>query len=67
MAGETEREVFLEFQRIGTYMKATAVDARTMTEVSVMGPANGSQEMLKRTVLAKLDYVLKRQGGRTGR
>lgn len=67
MAQEAEREVLLEFQRIGAYMKATAVDARTMTEVTVMGPANGSQEMLKRTVLAKLEYVLNRKGGRTGR
>ena len=29
-----------------------------ITEVTVVGPINHSQEMLKRTVLAKLDYVL---------
>lgn len=53
-----EQEALLEFQRVGNYVKATAVDPKTLTEVSVMGPAFGSHEMLKRTVLAKLRYVL---------
>lgn len=58
----TEREILFEFHRIGAYLKATAVDTLTGIEVSVSGPAVGSQEMLKRTAVAKLDYVLKRQG-----
>jgi hypothetical protein len=44
-------------------MKATAMDAATLTEVSVVGPINHSQEMLKRTVLAKLNYVLTKKAG----
>lgn len=51
------REVLLEFQRIGSYLKATAVDPETATEVSVVGPLN-AQEQLRRTAVAKLDYVL---------
>ena len=58
MTKPPDREVLLEFQRVGSYMKATAMDAATLTEVTVVGPINHSQEMLKRTVLAKLDYVL---------
>lgn len=55
-----DKEVLLEFHRVGSYLKATAVDPSTLVEVSVVGPAVGSREMLRRTVLAKLDYVLKR-------
>jgi hypothetical protein len=44
-------------------MKATAMDAATLTEVTVVGPLNHSQEMLKRTVLAKLEYVLAKNAG----
>jgi hypothetical protein len=58
MTKPPDREVLLEFQRVGSYMKATAMDAATLTEVTVVGPINHSQEMLKRTVLAKLEYVL---------
>lgn len=58
MTKPPDREVLLEFQRVGSYMKATAMDAATLTEVTVVSPLNHSQEMLKRTVLAKLDYVL---------
>lgn len=53
-------EVLLEFQRIGSYMKAVAIDAETGTEVSVVGPATGSRELLTRTVVSKLRYVLER-------
>jgi hypothetical protein len=63
MTKPPDREVLLEFQRVGSYMKATAMDAATLTEVSVVGPANHSQEMLRRTVLAKLDYVLAKNTG----
>ncbi|MBI1207598.1 MAG: hypothetical protein GC191_09965 [Azospirillum sp.] len=54
-------EILIEFTQVGSYLKATAIDPVTLTEVSSVGPARGSQEMLKRTVLAKLDYVLKRK------
>ena len=38
MTKPPDREVLLEFQRVGSYMKATAMDAATLTEVSVVGP-----------------------------
>jgi hypothetical protein len=63
MTKPPDREVLLEFQRVGSYMKATAMDAATLTEVSVVGPLNHSQEMLRRTVLAKLNYVLAKKAG----
>lgn len=56
----SDGEVFFEFQRIGMYMKVSVIDGATGTEVSVAGPANGSRELLKRTAMAKLRYVLER-------
>ena len=67
MATGPQREVMLEFRRVGNVMKATAIDPLTLTEVSVAGPASGSQEMLRRTVLAKLAYVLKRNAKPPGK
>jgi hypothetical protein len=62
-----EDDVLLEFQRIGNYMKAIAIDARTGTEVSVAGPATGSRELLTRTVVNKLRFVLKREAEKKGK
>jgi hypothetical protein len=60
-------EFLLEFTRVGNFLKAVALDPVTGTEVSVVGPANGGRQMLARTAVAKLKYVLKRNaGGKTG-
>ena len=67
MTAPPKREILLEFRRVGTVMKATALDPATLTEVSVVGPARGSQEMLRRTVLAKLEYILTRKGHLPGK
>ena len=61
MSRGDDGEVLLEFQRVGNYMKAIAIDPRTGIEVSVAGPATGSREMLTRTVVNKLRFVLKRE------
>ena len=66
MAGKGDGEVLLEFQRIGNYMKATAIDARTGREVSVAGPATGSRELLTRTAVNKLRFVLAREAEKKG-
>ena len=57
-------DVYFEFQRVGSYMKVSAIDAATGTEVSVAGPATGSRELLKRTAMAKLRYVLERDAAK---
>jgi hypothetical protein len=54
------REVLIEIRRVGTYLRATATDAQTLTEVVAVGPLNAKIQ-LRRTVLAKLDYVLSRK------
>ncbi len=54
-------EVIIEFYRVGAFVKVSAVDVATSTEVSIMGPANAGEETLTRVVMRKLEYVLKRQ------
>ncbi|MCC6598920.1 MAG: hypothetical protein IT559_09045 [Alphaproteobacteria bacterium] len=56
------REVILEFFPVGALVKVTAMDTASLTEISVQGPANAGQEILKRNALLRLEYVLKKNG-----
>ncbi|GAA4252207.1 hypothetical protein GCM10022293_26220 [Azospirillum formosense] len=56
--------MLFEFQRVGSYLKVMAIDPVTATEVSVVGPATGSLELLKRTAISKLQFVLKRDAAK---
>ena len=53
-----EEDIIIEFWRIGNSVKVSAMDPKTLTEVSIVGPATASDNELKRTVLNKLEYVL---------
>lgn len=54
----------IEFTQIGGSVKVTAVDPKTMTEVSIVGSPQYSQEFLTGQAVKKLEYVLakKREG-----
>jgi hypothetical protein len=54
----------IEFTQIGASVKVTAIDPKTMTEVSIVGGAQYSQEFLTRQVVKKLEYVLSKQSGK---
>jgi hypothetical protein len=56
-----DREVILEFHRIGDYVKVSVMDAETLTETSIVGAASASQAELERLALKKLEYVLKKK------
>ena len=64
MAKETlqGREVIVEFFPIGQFVKVSAVDVKTLTEISIQGPHSAGQEMLKRNAIKRLEYVLKKKG-----
>ncbi len=64
MPAETLYEVIIEFQRIGNAVKVTAVDPESQIEVSIVGPPGAGEEILKRTAIRKLEYVLNKR--RTG-
>lgn len=54
----TGREVLVEFQQIGNAVKVTDMDTKSMVEVSIMGPASAGEEVLKRNVINKLNYII---------
>lgn len=56
------REIIIEFHPVGNIVKVSAMDAETLVEVSVQGPSNAGQDLLKRNALKRLEYVLKKQG-----
>ncbi len=53
--------VIIEFIRVGAYVKVSAVDPVTGTEVSIVGNPASGEEVLKRTALRKLKYVFNKQ------
>ncbi len=53
--------VIFEFRRVGAFVKVSAVDPGTLTEVSIVGSPWAGEEILKRTARRKLEYVLGKQ------
>lgn len=56
-----EGEVLLEYHRVGAYVKVSAIDPATQTEVSIVGDPKRSEAELARVALNKLKYVMSRQ------
>ena len=56
------REIIFEFHAIGPYVKVSAMDTKSLTEVSIQGPATASEDMLKRNARLRLEYVLRKKG-----
>lgn len=54
----TQRSVIFEFTTIGNSVKVTAIDAETLVEVSIVGPARAPQAHLRAAAVSKLNYVL---------
>lgn len=52
--------ILVEMIPQGNFMKVTAMDQRTLTEVSIVGDASKDQDELKRLAAQKLRYVLDR-------
>ena len=49
---------WLEFRRVGNYIKVSAINPVTNTEVSIVGAASATQAELERIAVNKLKYVL---------
>ena len=56
----------IEFTQVGANVKVTAIDPRTLTEVSIVGGAQYSQEFLSRQAVKKLEYVLAKKRSEGG-
>lgn len=57
-----ETRVIVEFTQVGHYIKVSAVDPVTFTEVSIVGDPAASQDHLERLAVRKLRYVMIKRG-----
>ena len=56
------REIIIEFFHVGHIVKVTAMDAASLTEISIQGPKDAGEETLKFNALRRLEYVLRKKG-----
>ncbi len=56
------REIIIEYFTVGQFVKVSAMDTKTLTEVTISGPVSAGEEMLRRNALKRLEYVLKKKG-----
>jgi hypothetical protein len=56
-------EIIFEFRRVGDYVKVSAIEPITNTEVSIVGLARMDKHALKQTALRKLRYVMEKNAG----
>jgi hypothetical protein len=61
MARDTASQVYVEFIPVGDYVKVSAIDPKSGTEVSIVGDPKQGNETLKRTAVRKLFYVLNKK------
>jgi len=56
-----KREILIEFVVDGNAVKATAIDAETGVEASIVGPAGAARQALAQGAVRKLKYVLEKK------
>lgn len=59
----TDDSYIIEFHQVGSYVKVSIMDPVSLTEVSMVGPANVPQSQLAQAAIRKLKYVLSRRNG----
>ena len=64
MASNDDKRIIIEFIQVGAYVKVSAIDPISSVEVSIVGDPSASQEILKRNVLKKLNFVLSKRSVR---
>lgn len=57
----SNRDIIVEFIQQGSYIKVSAIDARTGLEVSIVGDPKQSQKALEEAAMKKLEYVRARR------
>lgn len=56
------RDVIIEFHAMGSIVRVSAMDAQSLTEVTIQGPAQAGETVLQRNAVRKLEYVLRKKG-----
>ena len=62
-----DKGYLVEFQRVGAYVKVSAIDPKTNTEVSMVGDPRASESDRARVAVRKLEMVLAKKAGAAGR
>lgn len=52
--------VIFEFQQVGNYIKVTAMDPVTLTEISIVGSPAAGKSVLQNNAIRKLKYVIEK-------
>ena len=63
---KVEKGYLIEFHQIGNAIKVSAIDPKTLTEVSIVGSPNMSEMALKSAAVRKLEYVLNKKDSDRG-
>ncbi len=58
MRGRNDHGIIFEFISIGSYVKVSAVDTRTGTEVSIVGDPKRGEQALRQIARRKLEMVM---------
>lgn len=56
------REIIFEFYPVGAYVRVSAMDVESLTEISIQGPVTASEDTLKANALKRLEYVMRKKG-----
>jgi len=59
----SEDGYIIEFHQVGSYVKVSAIDPVTLTEISIPVPANLTQAQAAQAAVRRLKYVLARRNG----
>ena len=54
-------EILLEIRRIGVFLRVTAIDVDSRTEVVFQAPSYSSKDALLRLAASKLRYVMQKE------
>lgn len=63
MPQQNDNHIIIEFVQMGSYVKVSAMDPKTLVEVSIVGDPTQDQRQLENIVTKKLRYVLEKKGG----
>ena len=58
-----KREIIFEIRRVGDYLKVSAIDPATNTEVSIVGKQGMDHTALRAMALKKLTFVIEKARG----
>lgn len=56
------REVIYELIPLGMYVRISAMDTKTLTEIAISCPKGTAEDIMKRNARRRLAYVMRKKG-----